>query len=640
VQSAAYIHGEGKELPSPPSKMATETHSPPMRAGESNEDASTAEDSGFVRLESEDEVEPSDLPKDQSENAPAPESTESTADGVVESGEVVEQGEVTAESAEHAQVSSGDIPSANATGGEDKIPEPGTEIFIGGTGNLNEEDLHEALSRFGELYEIRVATVKQTGVRRGYGFAVFYLAAAAELAVSELNKTNFKGQMLNLVKSTSKDTLHIGMIPYTATEDDLRQGMIAHCKSAEINAMNLPTDKINSTRNRGFGFIQFRISSFAELAFRSISAKGLLVNGQRCTATWAEKNMGTTNLPARTEGIKTLFVRSVPPSYFGEEALRGLFAVYGEIEKVVIPVKDGITRDFAFVTFESAEKCQEAQKEMNGKQLHPPTTTADGSETGSSSSAPLQVDFAVGRREMSGGGGGGGGSMRGEGGYGGGGGPSGPVRGHRGGYGSRNYDMQPSSSRYPSYPRHHDHHSNSHHPSYQPHPHYSQPPPHYAHPQSQPSHHAHPQYMGGSSYERGPSSGYGGRGRQQGSSPYGSGEGSRYGGAPPRGYHPYGGGPPPSAQGGDPPPNPYAAFDRRPPEGYAPAGYPPQQGPPPHQALQDPSYGGSAPYPSGPGGYPPSNYPSSSSSASAYGSAPYGGSQRGGYPNHGDGYRQ
>lgn len=69
------------------------------------------------------------------------------------------------------------------------------KLFVGGLSwNIDDNSLWEAFSKHGEVPFCRVATEKETGKSRGFGFVSFKDAEAAETAIKEMYETELDGR--------------------------------------------------------------------------------------------------------------------------------------------------------------------------------------------------------------------------------------------------------------------------------------------------------------------------------------------------------------------------------------------------------------------------------------------------------------
>jgi RNA recognition motif-containing protein len=70
-------------------------------------------------------------------------------------------------------------------------------LYVGGLAwATNDESLHAAFSRFGEVVDHKVIMDRETGRSRGFGFVTYADDAAADRAVAEMNGADLDGRKL------------------------------------------------------------------------------------------------------------------------------------------------------------------------------------------------------------------------------------------------------------------------------------------------------------------------------------------------------------------------------------------------------------------------------------------------------------
>lgn len=81
----------------------------------------------------------------------------------------------------------------------------GKKIFVGGLSwDTNDQGLHEAFSRFGDIVEAKVITDRDTGRSRGFGFVTFEGEDAVENAINEMNGTELDGRTLKVDQANER----------------------------------------------------------------------------------------------------------------------------------------------------------------------------------------------------------------------------------------------------------------------------------------------------------------------------------------------------------------------------------------------------------------------------------------------------
>jgi RNA recognition motif-containing protein len=82
------------------------------------------------------------------------------------------------------------------------VPSPlsaATNLYVGNLPDqVTEEGLREAFARFGEIESVNLITKNKSGESRGFGYVVFLDPQAAQTAISEMNGTNFEGNIITV----------------------------------------------------------------------------------------------------------------------------------------------------------------------------------------------------------------------------------------------------------------------------------------------------------------------------------------------------------------------------------------------------------------------------------------------------------
>jgi cold-inducible RNA-binding protein len=79
------------------------------------------------------------------------------------------------------------------------------KLFVGGLSwGTNDEGLHGAFSRFGEIVEAKVITDRETGRSRGFGFVTFANDEGATTAINEMNGAELDGRTIKVNEAEDK----------------------------------------------------------------------------------------------------------------------------------------------------------------------------------------------------------------------------------------------------------------------------------------------------------------------------------------------------------------------------------------------------------------------------------------------------
>ena len=79
------------------------------------------------------------------------------------------------------------------------------KLFVGNLSwNATEGDLQSAFESFGEITEVKIVTDRDTNRSRGFGFVKFASAEEAQLAIKQLDGTDFQGRNLKVSVAEEK----------------------------------------------------------------------------------------------------------------------------------------------------------------------------------------------------------------------------------------------------------------------------------------------------------------------------------------------------------------------------------------------------------------------------------------------------
>ncbi|KAK6919912.1 RNA recognition motif domain, partial [Dillenia turbinata] len=242
------------------------------------------------------------------------------------------------------------------------LPPHGSEIFIGGISrDTSEEELRDLCESMGEIFEIRIMKNKDTGESKGFSFISFMTKEAAQNAVEELNNKEFKGKTLRCSLSEAKNRLFIGNVPKNWTEEQFRKFVEEVGPGAEN--IELIKDPQNSSRNRGFAFIEYYNNACADYARQKMLAASFKLDDNTPTVTWADPKISPDHSAAAAQ-VKALYVKNIPDNV-DPERLKELFQRHGEVTKVVMPPSrtGNNKRDFGFIHFAERASALKAVKD-------------------------------------------------------------------------------------------------------------------------------------------------------------------------------------------------------------------------------------------------------------------------------------
>ncbi|KYQ89277.1 RNA-binding region RNP-1 domain-containing protein [Tieghemostelium lacteum] len=240
------------------------------------------------------------------------------------------------------------------------------EVFVGGISPLATESDLISLFNMGtedRVQNVRLIKDKASNQNRGFAFILYKDKSDCQLAVSNLDNTELKGKLLRVKLSENKRKLFMGGLPKDLSRAKLLD--ILNQSTPGISNIDFLQDPDNSSRNRGFVFIEYKDHYLAESALKVFSSPGFKVVGTSITINWSDPIQEPNEEIMKQ--VKSVYVKNLP-EYKNEKDLKVIFEEYGEIEKIVIPMDNHnqtSRRDFAFVHYidrSSVEKLLEHNK--------------------------------------------------------------------------------------------------------------------------------------------------------------------------------------------------------------------------------------------------------------------------------------
>lgn len=149
-------------------------------------------------------------------------------------------------------------------GGGRQRAAPGTRLFVGGLPReVGTDELRDLFKTHGDMTDCVVLT-DDAGVNRGFGFVTYAEKAMAEAAIKALDGHRINGRRIGVrdadddkKKGGKKERkepeglkLYIGNLPFSATQDHLKELVAAHATVNEVILATGPGGKA-----KGFGFV-------------------------------------------------------------------------------------------------------------------------------------------------------------------------------------------------------------------------------------------------------------------------------------------------------------------------------------------------------------------------------------------------
>ncbi|XP_068654877.1 heterogeneous nuclear ribonucleoprotein Q-like [Aristolochia californica] len=246
------------------------------------------------------------------------------------------------------------------------LPPHGSEVYLGGIPHdVTEEDLKGFCESIGEVTEVRIMKGKDSSENKGYAFVTFRTKELASKAIEDLNNTEFKGRKIKCSTSQAKHRLFIGNVPRSWAEADLRK--VVKKVGPGVTTVELLKDPQNSSRNRGFAFIEYYNHACAEYSRQKMSNPQFKLDNNAPTVSWADPKSADSS-PASQ--VKAVYVKNLPKNVT-QDQLKHLFERHGEITKIVLPpAKAGQEKSrFGFVHFAERSSAMKALKNTEKYEL-------------------------------------------------------------------------------------------------------------------------------------------------------------------------------------------------------------------------------------------------------------------------------
>ncbi|KAG8374107.1 hypothetical protein BUALT_Bualt11G0096500 [Buddleja alternifolia] len=223
----------------------------------------------------------------------------------------------------------GDDDMENAVGEEDDkkkhsellaLPPHGSEIYLGGLSqDTSEDDLKRFCESIGEVTEVRIMKGKENE-NKGYAFVTFKTKELASKAIKELNNSELKGKKLKCSTSQAKHKLFIGNLPRNWGEKDVKK--VVNKVGPGVIAVELLKDPQNSSRNRGYVFIEYYNHACAEYSRQKMSTPKFKLDDNAPTVSWADPKSAESS--SSSAQVKAVYLKNLPKN-ITQDQLKDVF---------------------------------------------------------------------------------------------------------------------------------------------------------------------------------------------------------------------------------------------------------------------------------------------------------------------------
>lgn len=236
--------------------------------------------------------------------------------------------------------------------------------------DVTEAMLFEKFSTVGPVLSIRVCRDVISRRSLGYAYVNFQQPADAERVLDTMNFDNIKGRPIRIMWSQRDPSLRksgVGNVFIKNLDKTIDNKAMYDTFSAfgAILSCKVATDE--NGQSKGYGFVHFETEEAANHSIDRVN--GMLLQ---------EKKVYVGRFIPRKErekelGEKAKLYTNVYVKNFGDEltdeTLLSMFEPFGKVTSHRVMIKDGKSRGFGFVAFESADAAEDAVKALNGKKL-------------------------------------------------------------------------------------------------------------------------------------------------------------------------------------------------------------------------------------------------------------------------------
>ncbi|CAG9808545.1 unnamed protein product [Chironomus riparius] len=237
--------------------------------------------------------------------------------------------------------------------------------------DVTEAMLFEKFSTVGPVLSIRVCRDVISRRSLGYAYVNFQQPADAERVLDTMNFDTIKGRPIRIMWSQRDPSLRksgVGNVFIKNLDKTIDNKAMYDTFSAFGSILSCKVATDETGQSKGYGFVHFDTEEAANNSIDRVN--GMLLN---------EKKVYVGRFIPRKErekelGEKAKLYTNVYVKNFGDEltdeTLLSMFEPFGKVTSHRVMIKDGKSRGFGFVAFESADAAEDAVKALDGKKLN------------------------------------------------------------------------------------------------------------------------------------------------------------------------------------------------------------------------------------------------------------------------------
>lgn len=239
-------------------------------------------------------------------------------------------------------------------------PPRGSEVFLSIARDKYEFDLEPILSKFGQIYDLRLM-VDFSGTNRGFAYVRYASPEVARRAVWGLNMTRDKRDIIKkAMMSDDNSELFVTGLPLHLTRDELYEHFSR--RTERLVSVSICPSKIYHTPNRGFCFLEYANHSYAAQARRELLLD-LYVQEWRMEISVNWSIPDKMKYEPEYTPAKTIHVSNIPTYFCTYNRFMSLLGSYSEIQYVTT-LK--VFHNKAFVEFSTRDEANYALHLLEG----------------------------------------------------------------------------------------------------------------------------------------------------------------------------------------------------------------------------------------------------------------------------------
>lgn len=236
--------------------------------------------------------------------------------------------------------------------------------------DITEAMLFEKFSTIGPVLSIRVCRDVISRRSLGYAYVNFQQPADAERVLDTMNFDLVKGRPIRIMWSQRDPSLRksgVGNVFIKNLDKAIDNKAMYDTFSTFGAILSCKVAQDETGASKGYGFVHFETEEAANLSIDKVN--GMLLNDKKVfVGRFIPRKEREKELGEKAKLYTNVYVKNFGDE-FNDETLYEAFKPFGEITSHRVMVKDGKSRGFGFVAFESADAAEEAVKALNGNKL-------------------------------------------------------------------------------------------------------------------------------------------------------------------------------------------------------------------------------------------------------------------------------